>query len=123
MIDGLMPWLAGRAVIVVTNPCTQVARDLIARGVAAFGIGVMNDQLRFELGGAADVRLAGAHNRSSLASAGWATPRRTGSPSRARSTANSPTPRTAPAPRSIPTASWRGPCRPSMRAPGAISFA
>lgn len=62
IIDGLMPALAGRAVIVVTNPSTQLTARLASRGVGALGVGVMNDQLRFERDAAPHLRLVGAHN-------------------------------------------------------------
>lgn len=71
MIEGVAGALAGRAVIVVTNPCTAIAARLAASGVQAYGVGVMNDQLRFErdLTERADadglgegIRLVGAHN-------------------------------------------------------------
>ena len=62
IIAGLVPQLVGRNVIVVTNPSTRLTARLRASGVAALGIGVMNDQLRFERDAGAALRLVGAHN-------------------------------------------------------------
>jgi hypothetical protein len=62
IISGLVPQLVGRSVIVVTNPSTRLTAQLRASGVAALGIGVMNDQLRFERDAGQALRLVGAHN-------------------------------------------------------------
>lgn len=62
IIEGLLPDLKGRTVIVVTNPSTRLTARLCGEGIDALGIGVMNDQLRFERDGPASVRLVGAHN-------------------------------------------------------------
>ena len=62
IIEAMMPVLAGRSVIVVTNPSTRLTARLLEHGVHALGIGVMNDQLRFERDAPAQVRLVGAHN-------------------------------------------------------------
>ena len=62
IIAGLVPQLVGRSVIVVTNPSTRLTARLRASGVAALGIGVMNDQLRFERDAGPGLRLVGAHN-------------------------------------------------------------
>ncbi|MCO4053605.1 MAG: hypothetical protein HEQ16_06025 [Bosea sp.] len=62
IIEGLMPALAGRTVIVVTNPSTQLTARLCEQGVRALGVGVMNDQLRFERDAGEGWRLVGAHN-------------------------------------------------------------
>jgi hypothetical protein len=67
LIEGLVPQLTGRTVLVVTNPCTQLTANLRARGVAALGVGVMNDQLRFARDAGDDLRLVGAHNPFELA--------------------------------------------------------
>jgi hypothetical protein len=61
-IAPLIPRLKGRSVIVVTNPSTLVTARLAEAGVHALGVGVMNDQLRFERDGPGHVRLVGAHN-------------------------------------------------------------
>ncbi|MGL4439624.1 MAG: hypothetical protein ACRCUE_10140, partial [Bosea sp. (in: a-proteobacteria)] len=57
IIEGLLPALKGRTVIVVTNPSTRLTARLCSEGINALGIGVMNDQLRFERDGPASVRL------------------------------------------------------------------
>lgn len=62
IIEGLLPALRGRTVIVVTNPSTRLTARLCSEGIDALGIGVMNDQLRFERDGPASIRLVGAHN-------------------------------------------------------------
>jgi hypothetical protein len=62
IIEGLLPALKGRTVIVVTNPSTRLTARLCGEGINALGIGVMNDQLRFERDGPASIRLVGAHN-------------------------------------------------------------
>ncbi len=62
IIADLVPQLVGRSVIVVTNPSTRLTARLRTSGVAALGIGVMNDQLRFERDAGAALRLVGAHN-------------------------------------------------------------
>ncbi len=62
IIEALMPALSGRSVIVVTNPSTRLTARLLQHGVHALGIGVMNDQLRFERDAPASFRLVGAHN-------------------------------------------------------------
>lgn len=67
LIETLGVALSGRAVIVVTNPCTMIAARLAEAGVAACGIGLMNDQLRFEREAGDDLRLVGAHNPFELA--------------------------------------------------------
>lgn len=67
IIETLLPRLRGRVVIVVTNPSTRLTARLCADGVAALGIGVMNDQLRFERDAGPGLRLVGAHNPFELA--------------------------------------------------------
>ncbi len=67
MIEAFVSGLAGRTVLVVTNPCTLLTRTLRQRGVPALGVGVMNDQLRFGRDADADLRLVGAHNPFELA--------------------------------------------------------
>ncbi len=67
IIEALMPALSGRSVIVVTNPSTRLTARLLQHGVHALGIGVMNDQLRFERDAPAQFRLVGAHNPFELA--------------------------------------------------------
>lgn len=62
IIEQMMPALAGRSVIVVTNPSTHLTARLLQQGVDALGIGVMNDQLRFERDAPPRLRLVGAHN-------------------------------------------------------------
>ena len=62
IIEAMMPALAGRSVIVVTNPSTRLTVRLLQHGVHALGIGVMNDQLRFERDAPPHLRLVGAHN-------------------------------------------------------------
>jgi hypothetical protein len=62
IIEGLLPVLAGRTVVVVTNPSTRLTARLCSDGINALGIGVMNDQLRFERDAGASLRLVGAHN-------------------------------------------------------------
>jgi hypothetical protein len=62
IIEALIPVLHGRAVIVVTNPSTRLTARLAGNGVDALGVGVMNDQLRFERDAPAGLRLVGAHN-------------------------------------------------------------
>lgn len=47
LIKGLLPQLKSSTVIVVTNPSTAITRYLIENGVQAYGVGVANDQLRF----------------------------------------------------------------------------
>jgi hypothetical protein len=54
--------LEGRVVLVVTNPTASIVAALVQRGIEAYGIGVFNDQLRFELDAPEDLRLVGAHN-------------------------------------------------------------
>lgn len=66
-IEAFWPALEGRTAIVVTNPCTAIVARLRERGVDALGIGVMNDQLRFERDADPAFRLAGAHNPFELA--------------------------------------------------------
>lgn len=62
IIEALVPILRGRTVIVVTNPSTRLTVRLVESDVDALGIGVMNDQLRFERDAPAGLRLVGAHN-------------------------------------------------------------
>jgi hypothetical protein len=62
IIDGFKDALRRRHVIVVTNPSTRLTAHLAADGIAACGIGVMNDQLRFEREAGPGLRLFGAHN-------------------------------------------------------------
>ncbi len=62
IIEGMIPALKGRTVIVVTNPSTRLTARLASEGVDALGIGVFNDQLRFERDAPEALRLVGAHN-------------------------------------------------------------
>ncbi len=120
-VGPLMPALAGRSVIVVTNPSTLVTARLAERGVNALGVGVMNDQLRFERDGPAHIRLAGAHNPFELAFGALGQAGRRASPSAGRPIATSPTGRTGNGRCSTRTAFSRAGRRAGTRRRGAIS--
>lgn len=47
LISGLLSQLKSATVIVVTNPSTAITRFLTENGIQAYGVGVANDQLRF----------------------------------------------------------------------------
>lgn len=47
LITTLLPQLSSSIVIVVTNPSTAITKYLVEQGIQAYGIGVANDQLRF----------------------------------------------------------------------------
>lgn len=65
LIADLLPQLGSSVVIVVTNPSTAITAYLVEQGVEAYGVGVANDQLRFnnQAGDVlADHYFVGAHN-------------------------------------------------------------
>jgi hypothetical protein len=54
--------LRNRVVLVLTNPTASIVAALVRQGIHAYGVGVFNDQLRFENDAPPDLRLVGAHN-------------------------------------------------------------
>lgn len=65
LVAGMITKLRSSVVIVVTNPSTAITKYLVDQGIQAYGIGVANDQLRFNNqadGILPDHYLVGGHN-------------------------------------------------------------